>query len=366
MSSKFINRKDFLKCAGIGMGGLMLAGMMGCSPQPDAPAAKPSNDEVKKPRTQIKWRMQTHWPAGVEYYKVLFEGFCDKVREASAGELDITPLPPGTIVPTGDKFEAVGQGLFEIAWSFPSYWIGICPAAGHLNGQLFMWNSFDEMWLFFYEMGAMEIIEEAYAEHNLFPFPPQSAATLALWTKRPVRTIEDFRGLKIRSTGIPASVFEKAGATPVFFPGEELYSALQTGLVEGAHWGGVAAGWDMGFHEVTSYIIRPFLANVTNCEIFVNLDAWNALPDHLKSILYNVAARNAIDSHCWFMYNDYKRMEDFQAKGGEIVWLEDEAVAKLTELSLKVVDEYSEKDPKYCGRLGSMLKDFLKMVGRHP
>lgn len=316
---------------------------------------------------KFKWRMQTHWPTGVGYYKPLYEGFCNKVREASGGEIDITPLPSGAIVPTAQVFEAVGRGVFEIAWSFPAYWIGKCPVAGHFNGQMFSWDNFEEMWMYFYHMGAMDIIKKAYAEHKLYPLPPQPAAGIALYSKKPIHTLADFKGLKVRSTGIPAEVFKKAGATPVFFPGEELYQALQTGVCEAAHWGGVAAGWEMKFQEVTKYIIRPFFANLTNCEIFMNLETWNKLPTDLKALLENVAKANAADSLTWFTYYDHVRMKEYEEKKiGTMVWMDDKTVKKVTEYSLEVVDEYSKKDPKYCGPAGKLLRDFLKLVGRHP
>jgi len=314
---------------------------------------------------KYKWRMQTHWPTGVGYYKPFYEGFCDLVRKASGGQIDITPLPSGAIVPTTSAFEAVGRGVFQICWSFPAYWIGKVPVAGHFNGQLFSWDNMEETEIYFYQMGAMDIIKKAYAEHNLYPLPPQLTSGVAVYSKKPIRTVEDFKGLKIRSTGIPAEVFKKAGATPVFFPGEELYQALQTGVCDAAHWGGVAAGWEMRFQEVCKYIIRPFFANITNCEIFVNLKEWNQLPDDLKMVMENAAMANAAMSCAWFTYYDYVRMKEYEEKKmGKLVWMNDETVKKLRQYSLEVVDEYSKKDPKYSAQAGKLLKEFLHTVGR--
>jgi TRAP-type mannitol/chloroaromatic compound transport system substrate-binding protein len=112
-----------------------------------AVALAPGSARAKE---KIKWRMQTHWPTGVGYYKEVYVRFCDRVRAASDGELDITPLPPDAIVPTQDVFQAVGRGLFEISLIWPAYWIGKVPVAGHVNGQLFSWKSVDEMYGYFY------------------------------------------------------------------------------------------------------------------------------------------------------------------------------------------------------------------------
>lgn len=316
-------------------------------------------------KRRIRWRMQTHWPTGVRYYQDVYVKFCDRVRAATDGELDITPLPPGAIVPTGSVFEAIGRGLFEASLIWPAYWIGKVPVAGHINGQLFSWERVGEMYAYFYDMGAIEVFREAYGEHGVYFVAPLPMSSLALYSRRPLRTLADWRGFKVRSTGIAAQVFEKAGATPVFFPGEEIYQALQTGVCDGAHWGGVSTAWDMKFQEVTDYIIMPFLANVNNGEIIVNQKKWDELPADLRAIVGECASSAAIDFLRWSSYHDMIYIETFQKeKMGELSYMDEDSVAQMRKFSLEVVDEYSKKDPKYSGKAGELLKDLMRMSGR--
>lgn len=318
-----------------------------------------------KSKKKIRWRMQTHWPTGVGYYKDVYIKFCDRVRAATDGELDITPLPPGAIVPTKDVFEAIGRGLFEISLIWPAYWIGKVPVAGHINGQLFTWERAAEMYAYFYDMGAIEVFRQAYGEHNVRFVAPLPMTGLALYSRKPIRTLEDFKGFKVRSTGIAAQVFQKAGATPVFFPGAEIYQALQTGVCDGAHWGTVSTAWDMKFQEVTDYIVLPYLAGINNGEIIMNQKKWDELPDDLKAIIEECAASTGIDFLRWSGYNDAIDIEKFQKeKMGELSYMNEDTVAQMRKFSIEVVDEYSKKDPKYCGKAGELLKKQLKMNGR--
>lgn len=327
-----------------------------------AVALAPGSARAKE---KIKWRMQTHWPTGVGYYKDVYVRFCDRVRAASDGELDITPLPPDAIVPTQDVFQAVGRGLFEISLIWPAYWIGKVPVAGHVNGQLFSWKSVDEMYGYFYDMGAIEVFREAYAEHGLHLVAPIPCTGVALYSRKPIKKIDDFKGYKVRSTGIAAQVLQKAGATPVFFPGAELYQALQTGVCDGAHWGGVSTGWDMKLQEITKFIIQPYLANINNGEIFINKKKHDALPPHLQAILSECANSAGTDFLRWSGYNDILDIDMFlKNKMGEISTMEPDCVAQLQKYSIEVVDEYSKKDPKYCAKAGELLKDLLKKAGR--
>ena len=321
--------------------------------------------KAKAATKKLVWRMQTHWPTGVGYYKPIYLGFAKRVEEASNGEIQIKALPPGAIVPTKDVLEAVGRGLFQLALLWPAYWIGKLPVAGHLNGQLFTWDSFEEMWFFMTEMGALDIIREAYAEQGVFQIGPVSAGPLALYSKKPIVKPGDFQGLKVRSTGIPAKVFEKMGATPVYFPGSELYQALQTGVCDAAHWGGVAAAWEMKFQEVTNYIIQPNLAMQTLGEIFVNKKEWDGLPKDLQRILLDCGLATNADSNAWFRYYDFIDMDLFKSQyKGQIVTMAPETVATMRTFSLEVIDEYSKLDPKYCGRVGELMHKFLKMTGK--
>ncbi|KJS31614.1 MAG: hypothetical protein VR64_10785 [Desulfatitalea sp. BRH_c12] len=352
--SENISRRKVLK-AGVAGAAALAAG---------AAAVIPKVAHAKTGK-KIRWRMQTHWPTGVGYYKDVYVRFCDRVRAATDGELDITPLPPGAIVPTKDVFEALGRGLFEISLIWPAYWIGMVPVAGHINGQLYSWENVSEMYGYFYDMGAIEIFRQAYADHKVRFVAPLPCAGLALFSRKPLRTISDFKGFKVRSTGIAAQVFQKAGATPVFFPGEEVYQALQTGVCDGAHWGGVSTAWDMKFQEVTKFIVMPYLANINNGEIIMNHKKWDELPSDLKAIVEECASSCGNDFLRWSGYNDIIDIEKFQKeKMGELCHMEADAVAQMRKFSIEVVDEYSKKDPKYCGKAGELLKDMLKMTGR--
>ncbi|MFH1155502.1 MAG: TRAP transporter substrate-binding protein DctP [Pseudomonadota bacterium] len=314
---------------------------------------------------KMRWRMQTHWPTGVGYYKEVYVKFCDRVRAATDGELDITPLPPGAIVPTKDVFEAIGRGLFEISLIWPAYWIGKVPVAGHINGQLFSWDTAAEMYAYFYDMGAVDIFRQAYGENGVRFVAPIPMNGLALYSRKPIRTLDDFKGFKVRSTGIAAQVFQKAGATPVFFPGEEIYQALQTGVCDGAHWGTVSTAWDMKFQEVTDYIVMPYLANINNGEIIMNQKKWDELPGDMKVIVEECAKSAGNDFLCWSGYNDMIDIQQFQQnKMGELSHMDADTVAQLRKFSIEVIDEYSKNDPKYCAKAGGLLKDLLKMTGR--
>ncbi|MCV2882987.1 TRAP transporter substrate-binding protein [Actibacterium sp. XHP0104] len=314
---------------------------------------------------QIKWRIQSHWTPGVEYYDSVYVEFARWVTEATDGEVQIEALQADTVAPTGEVLGALRRGLLDAAFIFPGYWIGKIPVAGHLNGNLATWDSHEEMQMFFYDMGALDIIREAYAKFGIYQAGPISFAGIALYAKKPIETAEDFKGFKIRSTGTPARVFEKMGAAPVFIPGGELYQSLQTGVVDGAHWGGVSTGWGMNLQEVTDHIIAPDFLSHSNGEFIVGMDQWNKLGDDHKRVIHSAVRAMSTNASAHFRHLDYIRMDEFTNKMGKTVsTVSDDVLAQLRKHSLEVVDEYSKEDPEYSGRVGDLLHEFMRLTGK--
>ncbi|PXW82696.1 TRAP-type mannitol/chloroaromatic compound transport system substrate-binding protein [Ruegeria sp. P4] len=340
------SRRGFLTAAGAAIAGSTLA----------APPAVASG--------KVTWQMQTHWPTGNWYYEDVFVKFCDRVTEATGGELTLKPVQNDGLVRTGEVLDAVRRGLLESAFIYPAYWIGRLPVAGHLNGFIGTWDKHEEMAAFMYEMGALDVIRDAYAEQGVYQAGPVSYSGLTLYSNRALRTASDFEGWKVRSTGPAAAVFSKMGATPVSIPGGELYQGLQTGVVDGAHWGSTATGWGMNLQEVNKYIVRPDLLGHMNGEVIVSMDKWNAIGSDIQAIFNEIVRATSADASAHFLNRDLHYMKQFtEEMNGELCWLDADAVADLRRYSLEVVDEYSAKDPTYCGKVGAMLHEFQTLRG---
>ena len=352
METKKASRRDVLKW-GAAAGITAAAGTLGVA----------SNAFAAKKKAKFKFRIQCHWPIGVEYYKLQFEGYCNRVREATDGEVDITPFPPGSIVPTKDTLEACGSGLLDLNFCWPAYWQGKMPVASLFCGHTFVWDNFSQMYWNTYIQEAMEIYRAAYSEHDVHLIAPQGVDGITLWSKRPLHTLDDFKGLKVRSTGTPADTLKKAGCAPVYFPGSELYQALQTGVCDSAHWGATYTGYEMKFNEVTKYIVQPDLARVSNAEIIMNKSKWEKLPKDIRCILEDCAIAN---NYYLFAYCDYMSKVDMakfvEKEGGKISRLDDATIQKLMEYSDEVLDEYAKKDPKYCGPIVKKYKEMFLLA----
>jgi len=316
--------------------------------------------------TPINLRLQTAYPVGTWHYDSVVVDLADRVRAATAGEINIEVFPTGAIVPTLEMFTAAGRGLLDAAFIFPGNWIGQVPSAGHLAGNVGTFDSLEEAWYFYYETEALSIIQEAYAERGVHLVGPVASSGLTFFGKRPIRTLADFRGNRIRSSGNAQRVFERMGSSPVTVPGAELFHALQTGVVETAHWGGVSAGMNIGFGEVTAFIMKPDIVYPYNMEVFFSQRRWNSLGEDHRQIITDVV--RAIPSAHYHPKNLYYETVDtnrfINDHGGEVVHMEDEVLELMRVSSMQIVDEISAADPRYSGRVGQLLHEFMRFTGK--
>jgi TRAP-type mannitol/chloroaromatic compound transport system substrate-binding protein len=309
----------------------------------------------------FKWRFQSHWPAGSASFKPLKDFFETKLTQLTGGQLQITLYPAGSLVPWKEIFDSCRKGTIDGGTGSPAYWMTIVPIAG-VSGNCPM--TFKEAWeglYFHYVLGFEDMLKEAHAKHNMV-FYTEKIYPTAMIGKKPIRKIEDFKGYKIRSSGAIADMLKELGAAPSLIPGEELYLALQTGVVEGAHWGAAQGALTMKFCEVAKYYIQPNLAMSGTDVIIINKDAFNSLPKDIQMTL-----DLALKERVWRRSHEYTVEEinalntmkkDFKVT---VSTLPPEDQKKMMNMAMKQWDKVGAKDAP-SAKAVSMLKDFLKKL----
>jgi hypothetical protein len=82
-------------------------------------------------------------------------------------------------------------------------------------------------------------------------------------------------------------------------------------------------------------------------------------------VVNEIVRATSAEAAAHFLHRDILSKQTFvNDMGGELVRIDDDALAALRAASLSVVDDFSAQDPTYCGRLGEMLHDFLRLTGR--
>lgn len=210
-------------------------------------------------------------------YTVL-QQYMDNVTEIGDGEVTFTIFGPEA-VPIFEQLAPVSTGVFDALYTHPVFHAGD-------GGLALTVDAIDVDPIARRESGVWDYVDRFYQEtHNLKMVAMMSVSMEGyhLFTKEPLSEGGDLAGRKVRGTPTYFGVIEALGAEPVVLPGSEIYSALQTGIVDGAGW--PAAGMiSMKHYEVANYRLRPTFGAATQ-PVFINLDLWNGLSAEVQDIL---------------------------------------------------------------------------------
>ncbi|KJS31400.1 MAG: hypothetical protein VR64_11340 [Desulfatitalea sp. BRH_c12] len=293
----------------------------------------------------IKWKMQTHWPPSSSSYKDSAQVLVEKLKERTGGRLNIELFSADALVPSKELFNAAKRGMIEIVGTSSAYPRDQVPLMDVASGLPMNFKDTWECAYFHKEMGFDDMVGKAFAKHGLY-YTPDKVYPTELSLKKPVRKFEDFKGLKLRSSGILQVYLTAIGAAGSPLPGSEIYAALTSGVVEGAHWGAVQGSDSMGFYEVNKYHLRPAL-NVASTDIWlINQKALNALPQDIQKIL-----KDTLDEHFWLRTDEYQHLEEVtlakvqKEKGVELIQLAKEDIKKMSDAAQPIWEDVAKRSP---------------------
>ena len=242
-------------------------------------------------KTVYQWRMVTTWPKKFPGLGLAPENFARIVNDMSDGRLKITVHGANEIVPALGVFDAVSAGSVEMGHGAAYYWKGKIPASAFFTSVPFGMNAQEfNGWLHY--GGGLELWREIYEPFNLIPFAGgNTGVQMGGWFNKEINSIADIKGLKMRIPGYAGEVFTRAGGTAVNIPGGELYTALQSGVIDATEWVGPYNDRAFGFQQIAKYYYYPgWHEPGPSLEFTVNKTAYEQLPKDLQSIV-EVAAR---------------------------------------------------------------------------
>jgi len=180
----------------------------------------------------IEWKLVTTWPKGLPGLGAAPENFARRVNEASGGRLRIKVFGAGEIAPAFEVFDAVSRGVAEAGHGASYYWKGKIPASVFYTAVPFGMTAQEANgWLHY--GGGLELWRELYAPFGVVPFAGGSTGVqMAGWFNIRLNSRADLDGLKMRIPGLAGEVFDAAGGSAVRIAGGEVYTSMQTGVID--------------------------------------------------------------------------------------------------------------------------------------
>ena len=311
----------------------------------------------------FKWKLVTTWPKNYPGLGTAPENFAKKVDAMSGGRLKIKVYGAGQLVPAFEVFDAVSQGTAQVGHGASYYWTGKSKATGFFTSVPFGLNA-QEMNGWLHYGGGLELWRELYEPFNLVPFAGGSTGVqMAGWFNREINSMEDIKGLKMRIPGMGGDVFTRAGGIAVTIPGGELYTSMQTGVIDATEWVGPYNDLAFGFHQVAKYYYYPGWHEPGSIlELIVNKDAYASLPADLQAIVEGAA--RAVNQDMLDEYtarNNTALVELVETHGVDVRKLPDEVLSELRKISGEVLEELAT-DSEIANRIAVSVKAFQEQA----
>ncbi len=263
--------------------------------------------------------------------------FCDEVKKRTNGRVEITYLPGGTLLSPVKMFDGVVNGIADIGVSHIQYTRGRFPVTEVFDVPL----GFPSGWV------ATQVSSDFYNTYR----PPEwnpvhllyintSGPVILETISKPVRTLAEMKGLKVRATGRMTDVIKALGAVPIPLEMGDVYDALRRAVVDGVlvdlstlkYW---------KFAEVIKYVTSTWrLGTGITFYCVMNKNKWDAMPPDLQKIVTEVAVETKDKQGALWNEMDIEGVDLFKSQGGQMISLPDEEVAKWIKAVEPVIADY--------------------------
>lgn len=317
----------------------------------------------------FEWKFQSHHTPGSLAVESVIKPFIERVEKMSGGRLKISLHYAGELVEYAEVDKALQANMIQIANTSSLFFRGAIPMGWVTapNMPPFVTRSNDEFNELFHHRGLDELVGEALQERGIKYLGCHSVGNTYFWSKKPINSLKDLEGFKVRFFGSMSDCVEHFGASPVMLPHPETYMAIAMGTLDGSG----TAWWlyrDLKLYEVCKYFIGPAFQVPQGMELWASKKAWDALPPDLQAIVETAALAFNSD------YMDAVTMEEremfnksFKEWGTTYIEFSPEDVARITnEFSIpyldKVAEEQGKKDPRVIKAV-EIIKQFMRDYG---
>lgn len=263
--------------------------------------------------------------------------FVDFIEEETDGRLTIDYFYDGEVYAGDEMLSGLGEGLTEMGNADPTYFSGIEPACDIWGGPPFS-NLVSPTYGDTYALQTMSPLSELWRDllgddniyligtHTFGPYP-------LMCSNVPIRSNADWAGVKVRSYGCYAMLYEELGAATTYIPGADQYEALMLGTIDMATWAFEAVE-DMHWNEVMDYLILPAWCSEVGVSL-VNKDAWATLPADIQDIIELAERRYGAESIDWYnaCYDKVTSKAYADEWGYEVIILSDADVDEMRQLT---------------------------------
>ncbi len=312
-------------------------------------------------------KLQASSKAGDWAHRFMTDTYGPKLGAMTNGAIKVDVLPTKAVVPHRETIDAVANGILDGDLNAVSYFSGRDPAFAIIGDLIAGYDTVDQVRTFCMHGGGKEILQKLYDKYTkgrVHVVGCGPYAKEAFVSTLPIRTVEDLKGVKVRSPeGLAAEVFKRAGAAPVSLPFSEVYTALEKGVIDAADASAHVNNDASGMYKVAKFPIYPGIHSMAVLQFIVNKKVWDKLGPEGQTAL-----------EVWYAasYDAMRREADLQDRaiaaeqraGDDITvidWSPEER-AKFREIAVEAWYDFAKKSPLAQEALDAHLS-YMRSIG---
>lgn len=286
------------------------------------------------------------------------ESWADEINKRSDGKIKVTVYPAGTLTKAPQCYEGVVSGISDIGMSCFAYTRGRFPLLegidlplGYPSGTVATRVATDIV---------KEFSPEEVSDVKVLYVHAHGPGMLA--SKKPVRSMDDMSGLKVRATGLSSKIVSSLGGTPVAMSQPETYEALQKGVVDATFCPvETLKGWKQG-EVIDTVTDTSAIGYTTSMFVVMNKDKWNSLSPEMQKLIEEVSEQWVAKHGAAWDQADQEGMAFIKELNREVIELSQDEQARFVAAVKPILDDYVKKaneaglpGDKFLARLQEMI-----------
>ncbi len=219
-------------------------------------------------------------------------------------------------------------------------------------------------WYFVDSTNGNKMAEDLFAKFGVKRIQRGISETEAEYmANKRIETVEDVKGLTFRGAGYFPLILQELGASGVMLATGDVYTSLQTGVIDACEVGNAFSNYASGYHEVTKFWGFPGIHKLCETSSFiVNLDVWNNTPVDIQTIVRMTCAYSTLRSWAFNHVESAKIIPKLQKDFGiTMVQESPELQATWKSIGWRLADEQGAKQPEFK-QMWDAMKDYMNIL----
>lgn len=230
-------------------------------------------------------RIQTHYAPETVSGK-LAARYIDDISKMSNGEIQVEMFYSSSVVKSVETFDAAATGILDCDMTGGSYQTGKNPAFQFVGDIMGGYDTPYQQLSWLYYGGGLDAAQQLYNKFDMQLVGWWIYGQESLASSKPIRNAADFKDWKFRSPpGMETKIFEKLGAKPIVMDFTEIFTALETGIIDGADASGLANNVGLGLYDLVKHANYPGFHSMPSDHLACNKARWDAMPESHRTIM---------------------------------------------------------------------------------